>query len=224
MARVAKAAGNLQVFRGSLSQPDVYAANAGKGCCGDNALVTVDKLGPRVRFDNANAHTNPIGGRETFAVPAGYGFSGVSRAIVDHINANGVGATISIIAIPTYAYVTGVGIHIAAEEDGLTFTLKTRNGLALPSVTQVVTATAGDDACEITRTLATSDGTEYVGFGALGDGELFVDIFGRHAGLFSLEADELILEVDTMPAGGSIVGSFDIRVTAAYEMIHRAEQ
>lgn len=225
MARTAKAAGNLQIFRGSLARPDVFAENAGKGCCGDNALVTSDKLGQRVRADNANAHTNPYGFRETFSVPAGNGFAGVSRAIIDHINTVGVGATISVIAIPTYAFLTGVGINVIAEEVGLTFNLVTRNGLVLPTdlVTEV-TLTPGDSSCEITRTPAAGDETSYEGFGALGT-NLGYEVFGSSAiGEFSLEADELILEVVSMPAGGVIAGTFDIRVTAAYTLIHRAEQ
>lgn len=223
MARTAKAANNIQVFRGSLPKPDVFAENSGAGCCGDPGLSPAyDKLAERTRFDNALAHSNPMGANDKYTVPTGFGFNGDSRAIVDHINAFGVGATISVLAIPTYAFVTGVGIHIAAEEVGLTFDLITRNGLVLPAdaVIQVETA-AGTTSCDVTRTQTVGD---YLAFGALGI-NLFIDIFGYEGGggSFSLEADELMLRVASMPAG-PVAGTFDITVSANYEVIHRAEQ
>ena len=233
MARTPKAAGNLQVFNGSLPKPDVFAQNSGSGCCG-NADVNYDKLGERVRFDNGLAHLNPTGGVDRFSVPGGNGFSGVSREIIDHINAVGVGATISVLAIPTYAFLTGVGVHVAAEEAGLTFNLITRNGLVIPTAwAATIEAEAGDAGCSIDRTITVHDPGDgetpvpfagFTGFGALGT-NLFVDIIGRNGnGEFSLEADELILQVATMPASGKVNGTFDIKVTASYDVVNRAEQ
>lgn len=227
MARVAKSVNSLQVFRGSLAAQDVFAANSGSGCCGVTAATQPDKLGDRVRFDNALAHSNPLGGNDKFSVPGGNGFSGISADIIAHINAIGVGAQVSVLAIPTYAFLKGVGIHIAAAEAGLTFNLVTRNGLALPfAQTQVVDATAGASGCAITRTATAGTAvTVFAGFGALAAGVLFEDIFGYDGqGKFSVEADELILQVATMPAGGVVAGTFSIDVTAHYEVIHRAEQ
>lgn len=225
MARTPKAADNLQVFRGSLSKPDVFAQNANDGCCPSTVDVTYDKLGERVRFDNALAHLNPIGANEKFNVPTGNGFSAdYRRAIVDHINAFGVGATISVIAIPTYAFVTGVNVHIAAEEPGLTFNLITRNGLVLPTTAVHVVEAAGSvEGCSIDRTDTAGDETSFAGFGAL-DGNLFIDIFGRSGeSEFSLEADELILEVATIPTD-PVSGLFRIEVAVSYEIINRAER
>jgi hypothetical protein len=225
MARTAKSANNIQVFRGSLPRPDVFAKNNGSGCCGVDGGPTVDRLGQRTRFDNGLAHSNPTGAGDKFTVPSGNGFSGVSREIIDHINAVGVGASISVLALPTYGYLTGVGIHIAAAELGLTFTLSTRNGTVLPTTTvQVVEADPGPDACDIVRTLAAGNAASFVGFGALGN-NLFVDILGRNGnGSFILEAEELILTVVTMPASGVITGAFDITVSATYDVTHRAER
>ena len=224
MARVPKDESNLQVFRGSRPRLDVFAKNAGTGCCGTGAQVEYDKLAERVRFDNALAHSNPTGANDKFAFPQGDGFAYNSAEIIEHINTHGVGATISVLVIPTYAFVTGVGIHIAAEEPGLTFNLITRNGLGLPGVVNgeviEVTATDGSEGCEITRT---QDEGSFEGFGALGNAR-FIDIFGRDGqGEFSLEADEIILEVATLPASGVVTGAFELEVSVSYDVIHRAE-
>lgn len=224
MAREPKSETNLQVFRGSRPRLDVFAKNAGTGCCGTGAQVEYDKLAERVRFDNALAHSNPTGANDKFAFPQGDGFAYNSAEIIEHINTHGVGATISVLVIPTYAFVTGVGIHIAAEEPGLTFNLVTRNGLTLPGADNgeviEVTATDGAEGCEITRT---QDTGSYDGFGALGNAR-FIDIFGRYGqGEFSLEADEIILEVATLPASGVVTGAFELEVSVSYDVIHRAE-
>lgn len=230
MARVDKAETNIQVFRGSLPKMDVFAANAGDGCCPSGLQQSYDKLGERTRFDNALAHSNPIGANDKYFFPTGAGFDADKADIITHINEHGVGATVSVLAIPTYAFVTGVGIHVAGEEDGLTFNLITRNGLALPSdaVYMVEAAVDENNDCAMTRTLVDLDGEESIdpfeGFGELND-NLFVDIFARSCcGEFSLEADELILEVASMPAGGIVNGDFAIEVAVSYQVIHRAER
>lgn len=226
MARNPKADDNIQVFRGSKPQPDVFAANTGLGCCPDVAgQYAYDKLADRTRFDNALAHLNPAGANDKFRIPFGNGFSDTRRDVVAHINQAGVGAQISVIAIPTYAFVTGVGVHIAAEEAGLTFNLITRNGLVLPSTAVHVVAAAvdEDDACAIERTDTEGSAASFAGFGALGTSE-FIDILGYSGeGEFSLEADELILEVAAIPAT-PVVGSFDITVSVNYQIVHRAER
>lgn len=224
MARVPKDESNLQVFRGSRPRLDVFAKNAGTGCCGTGAQVEYDKLAERVRFDNALAHSNPTGANDKFAFPQGDGFAYNSAEIIKHINTHGVGATISVLVIPTYAFVTGVGVHIAAEEPGLTFNLITRNGLVLPGVDNggvaEVIAADGAEGCEITRTTGVGS---FEGFGALGNAR-FIDIFGRYGdGEFSLEADEIILEVATLPASGVVTGAFELEVSVSYDVIHRAE-
>lgn len=244
MARNARLDKGIQVFRGSRPRQDVFAVNSGSGCCDSIGDTSYDKLAERTRFDNGLLHSNPIGGNDKFNVPYGDGFADARDSIVRAINEGGVGTHISVLAIPTYAFVTGIGIHVSAEEPGLTFDLVTRNGLVLPgaaaasvlpvtggsetvsvpngSVT-VVTATA-TTACEITRTLATGSEASFEGFGALGSAA-FIDIFGRDGqGQFSLEADEIALRVATMPAGGIVNGEFNIKIAVSYEMIHRAER
>lgn len=229
MARAPKSENNIQVFNGSRPQPDVFAANAGSGCCGTGVDLLYDKLGERVRFDNGLKHLSPAGGVERYRFPAGNGFNSHRDAILRHINAEGVGATISVIAIPTYAFVTGIGIHIAAYETGLTFDLITRNGLLFPSRGLIITAEADPDSpCGVTRTVEEGGEGEPLaieGFGALAAGELFIDHFYRDGfGAFALEADEIILRVASMPAGGVVVGNFDLTISASYDVIYRAEQ
>ena len=224
MARNPKDAENLQVFRGSLSKPDVFSANAGDGCCGTGTQVTFDKLGIRTRFDNALAHSNPLGANDKYRLPYGNGFDVSSEEIIAHINEFGAGASISVLAIPTYAFVTGVAVHTYAEEEGLAFELVTRNGLVLPDdFLQLVTVAAGPGGslCDVTRTAAAG---AYTAVGILPDGALNSTLIGRSAlGEFSLEADELILRVVSMPASGVVNGTFDIEVAVSYEVVKRAE-
>ena len=237
MARAPKSENNIQVFNGSRPQPDVFAANAGSGCCGTGVDLLYDKLGERVRFDNGLKHLSPAGGVERYRFPAGNGFNSHKADILRHINAVGVGAEISVIAIPTYAFVTGIGIHIAAYETGLTFDLVTRNGLLFPNSGLIVTAEVDPDSpCGVTRTVEEVAGEEggegepagpvlIEGFGALGADELFIDHFDRDGqGRFALEADELILRVASMPVSGVVSGLFDLTVSASYDVIYRAEQ
>lgn len=225
MARNAKLSPGVQVFRGSRPRQDVFAKNAGIGCCDNSSPVGYDKLADRTRFDNSLAHSNPLGANDNFIVPFGDGFSDTKKAILDGINAEGVGFHISVLAIPTYAFVTGVGVHIAAEEPGLTFDLVTRNGLTLPSDCYHVVEAEVDDGCTVSRTDTYSDGEPLEGFGALGSSQ-FIDIFARSAGCgeFALEADEIALKVASMPASGIVTGSFGIIVSVSYEIIHRAAQ
>lgn len=227
MARSAKSADNLQVFRGSKARLDVFAQNSGTGCC-NSELPFHDKLADRVRFDNALAHLNPTGANDKFVFPFGAGNESSRQEIVDHINRVGVGASISVLAIPTYAFLTGIGVHVAAEEPGLTFAIGTRNGLTLPNENSFTVSAVNDplSPCGITRT-RTEDGemSWRSSFGGL-NGARFVDHFARGCcdiNNFSLEADEIILTVATMPAGGVVTGEFELTITASYDILNRAE-
>lgn len=219
MARIAKAAKNLQVFRGGLARPDIFAQNAGADCCGSEAEAQPDRLASRIRFDNALSHSNPTGANDKWSFSTGL-FAHDKAAIIQHINEHGVGATLSVLTIPTYAFVTDVAVYIRASEPGLTFDLITRNGLILPTE-QLIEVTTTGGSCEATRTQAVGD---YLAFGTLTGGAEQV-IIGRDAdGMFSLEADEIILRVATMPAGGVLVtGLFDLTVAVNYNVVHRAE-
>lgn len=220
MARIDKSASSLQVFRGSKPKADVFARTAGD-CCAPTAESTYDKLGCRVRFDNSTAHENPTGANEKFHFQKQRFPVETLAAQVAHLNKIGIGGQLSVLVIPTYAFVTGVGVAVLAEEPGLTFRLVTRNGLALPAAVGLQVDVAGDSCCP-TRTRAAGDIT--APFGDLPANVTEQYIFGRDAnGEFSLEADEILLEVVTMPTSGVIAGTFDVIISASYDIINRAE-
>ena len=218
MAITAKSADNMQVFRGSKPAQDVFAQNSGAGCCDTGSTVYYDKLAPVVHFDNALAHLNPAGANDKFRLTR------MVPGVVDHINAIGVGAQISVLAIPTGAIMRAVAARVDSEDTGLVFELRTRNGLALPAVIMDITASAGAVACDpATRVAAV--GAVWTGIGPLGANSQ-VDKLGLYASddptAYSLESDELILEVTAMPAGGLINGNFDVTVAAVYDIALRA--
>lgn len=225
MAIAAKSANNMQVFRGSKPAADVFAQNAGAGCCDSGTVVIHDKLAPVVHFDNALAHLNPAGANDKFRL------NRLVQGVVDHINAIGVGAQISVLAIPTGAIMRAVAVRVDGEETGLTFELTTRNGLVLPTVADDavidITATAGAAACDpATRVATPSESlTPWEGIGPLLTATQ-VDKLGLYNSVnpasYSLEADELILEVTAMPASGIVNGDFDITVAAVYDIALRA--
>lgn len=224
-----KSASALQMFRGSRPKPDVFAQDMMRGggeCCAPGGVdLAYDKLARRVRFDNGLSHLNPLGGNEKVRVPFFDGLSTSREAAIAHINAVGVGAQISLFAIPTYAFLTGLGVHIAAEETGFTFDIVTRNGLVLPSDYGVLVDVTGS-ACEPTRTATVAAGETTVDPEGLGQLSTSIarDYFWKSCcGEFSLEADELMIEVATMPAGGVVLGDFDFTVAVSYEVINRAE-
>lgn len=224
MARAAKLANGIQVFRGSRPRQDVFAANIGDGCCNADS-VDYDKLGFRTRFDNSLAHSNPTGATDKFVFPYGDGFSDTRNKIIQHINDVGVGARISILTVPTSAFVTGISVYIDAEEPGLTFNLITRNGLVLPNAVVQVVSTASAGGCEFTRTAVAGNLASFAGFGAVGVGNVSREIIGRDGdGQYSLEADEIALHVASVPGGGvPVTGTFRITVSVSYDVIHRAE-
>lgn len=222
MARAAKNVKNLQVFRGSLSRPDVFAHNSGNGCCVLPADPTYDKLGDRTRFDNSLAHSNPLGANDKFEFPGGNGFSGVSQEIVAWVNANGVGSTISVLVLPTFCRWKGVCVQIDAEEAGMTFDLITRNGAIIPNAVVDVIQVDLVDGCTNTRTRTAGNLASFAGFGALTT-HLRTDIFGYDGnGTLCLEAEEIILRVATMPTVGVFAGTAKIKVAASYEVVKRA--
>lgn len=219
MARNLKSANVLQVFHGSKPKADVFARTAGD-CCGPE-VADYDKLGCRVRFDNSLAHTDPTGATERFHFQKQRFPVETLATQIAHLNKVGVGAQLSIITIPTYAFVTGVGVVVLASEPGLTFKLVTRNGLALPAATGIKVDVSADTCCP-TRTQGAGNIT--AAFGQLPANIAEQYIFGRDAeGEFSLEADEIMLEVVTLPTSGVIAGTFDVIVSASYDVINRAE-
>lgn len=228
MAFVAKDPKDLQVFRGSRPKVDVFTATAGDGCCGTGPAVDYDKLDPVVRFDNALAHQNPTGANDKYHVPYGNGFDINRDSIIQHINKHGVGARVSVLAIPTYALIRGVAIHISGAEDGLTFNLKNRNSQTLLGNLggKKITGTRAEGDCVTTRAAEDIDQTALEGFGALPGGARTIDLqlFAKDTTNFAVDSDALQLEVATMPASGKVAGDFDIQIAVSYDVVRRAER
>lgn len=123
----------LQVFKGGYDR-NVFVeslAKSGSGCCSPARKIEVDKLPSRLNWERGNFHTTPNGGTYHYVFPHNM-IEDRSDEIINHINHIGVGARIGIIAIPTYAWVTGIHIKVIDVEPGLSFNLITRNGLTLP--------------------------------------------------------------------------------------------
>lgn len=220
----------LQVFRGSKQPLGVFAKHAGSGCCGTSFSVGFDRLADVVHGPNSHTHLNPVSYNDKYMVPMGPVGGTLENdrdEIVSFINAVGVGAKIGIICIPNFAFVTDISVRIEAEEPSLTFNLKTRNGLALPSkkVITVKTTRSEDNVCVLERDATDSTAANaFNGFGKM-DGNVFIDIFGRDGdGVFTAEADEIMLEVASMPASKKIVGNFRVVVAVNYSICDRAER
>lgn len=222
MARNAKPAGAVQAFRGGLPKLGVWAQHLGGDCCAPSAAVDIDRLPPTVQWENANIHTSPIGGRNPT-----WRFKELKqedqRAIIDAINAGGVGTIIEAQLIPTFSYVTGVAATVFAEETGLTFRLVTRNDTYATSAnTPIVSEVDGGNGCGgVVRTLDDTDDDDNWTFGALeGDSRRYYIDGGLRD--FALEADVLGIEVVSMPAGGVVVGKFDLALDLTYESYVRS--
>lgn len=220
MARVSMDAKALQLFRGGLNKLSLWAQHIGGMCCDPVPAVTMDRLNPTINPENALVHTRPFGNRDYWKFSDA---DDTARAnIVQHINTQGVGAQLEIIVIPTFSLLYSVQVVALAEEAGLTFELKTRNGTVLPAGQLIqVSETDGGMGCgEVARVQAAG---AYTGLGALA-GAHRVHTLGVSGigGEFALEADVLILEVTGLPAGG-VKGYFDLLVHANYIAPGRSE-
>ena len=222
MARNAKPAGAVQAFRGGLPKLGVWAQHLGGDCCAPSAVVDIDRLPPTVQWENANIHTSPIGGRNST-----WRFKELKqedqRAIINAINAGGVGTIIEAQLIPTFSYVTAVAATVFAEETGLTFRLVTRNDTYATSAnTPIVSEVDGGNGCGgVVRTLTNTNDDANWTFGALeGDSRRYY--IDGHLRDFALEADVLGIEVVSMPAGGVVVGKFDLAIDLTYESYVRS--
>lgn len=228
MART-KYDGHLQVFRGSKLPMGVFAKHASVGCCGSTVETSLDRLADIVHGPNSHAHLKPSGFNDKYMFPIGPVGGTMERDqddILSYINEVGVGAKVGVLVIPNFARVTDIGIRIEAEEPGLTFNLVTRNGLVLPqeSVKIVKTAPSDTSPCELARTAEDGTAASFQNFGAL-DKNLYIDIFGSDGtGSFALEADEIMVEVASMPANKRVYGNFRMVIAVNYRVCDRAER
>jgi len=221
MARNPKSANAYQSFRGGRNRLGVWAKFAEGACCEPGVVLDIDRLPATVQWENANIHTSPLGGRNPT-----WRFSelqsGDRDAIVDHINAIGVGAIIEVQAIPTFALVQSVAVSTFKEETGLAFEVITRNGTRLPEDQVILIEEQDAGNCgEPTRTrvIADDDGQADLGdlsaVGTLNGATRSYTLAVSAPGEFALEADVIALRVTSVPAGG-VVGAFDISVDLSY--------
>ena len=235
MARTVMGAKALQLFRGGLNQLSLWAKHVGGACCDPVVMPKVDRLPPTVNPENANVHTNPFGHRDYWHF--GSLADSIREGIISHINANGVGAQLEVLLLPTFSLLNAVRVDVLAEETGLVFKLVTRNGTALPGTTVYpdvdefpgapsgqlikVAETEGGSGCgEVSRVQSAG---AYTGIGPLGGATRTYTLgVAGHGGEFALDADVLILEVTAVPAGG-VKGFIDIQVHATYTAPGRSE-
>ena len=223
MARNAKPAGAVQAFRGGLPKLGVWAQHLGGDCCAPSAAVDIDRLPPTVQWENANIHTSPIGGRNPT-----WRFKELKqedqRAIIDSINAGGVGTIIEAQLVPTFANLTAVGVGVFRSETGLTFRLVSRNGVyeAENNNVRAVSEVDGGAGCTgVVRSLIDlGDAVDWT-FGEL-DGDTRRYYIHQDLEMFALEPDVIGIEVLTMPAGGVVVGNFDFTLDVTYESYARS--
>jgi hypothetical protein len=210
----------LQLFRGGLNKLTLWAEHIGGACCDPLVPAQIDRLNPTINPENANVHTNPFGHRDHFHF--GSLHDSLRDKIVRHINTHGVGAQLELMVLPTFSLLHAVQFVTLAEEPGLLFELKTRNGTVLPTGQLIqVSETEGGNGCgEVARVQAEG---AYTDLGAL-NGATRVHTLGVSdiGGEFALEADVLILEVTAMPAE-AVVGYFDLQLHGTYIAPGRSE-
>lgn len=235
MARTAMGAKALQLFRGGLNKLSLWAEHIGGACCDPAVAPKIDRLSPTINPENANVHTNPFGHRDYWHF--GTLADSIREQIIRHINTQGVGAQLEVMILPTFCLLNAVRVDVLAEETGLAFTLKTRNGTVLPGTTtypdvgeepgapsgqliKVAETESGSGCGEVARVQSAG---AYTGIGALGGATRTYTLgVAGHGGEFALEADVLILEVTALPVGG-VLGHFDIQVHATYTAPGRSE-
>ena len=222
MARVPKSDMAMQLFAGGEADlsKNVWVQNLGNCCCGEVPTIDQDRLNPTINPENALIHTRPFGNRMAWH----YGDIDDSqrRRIVKHINTKGVGAQLEILTLPTFGLLYSVQVVTLAEETGLVFEMKTRNGTVIPSGQQIkVSESDGVDTCgEVTRVKGTAD---KAALGVLDTANRVHDLFvSGTGGEFILDADVIILEVKSLPADG-VKGEFDLLVHINYVAPGRSE-
>ena len=222
MARVSKSEKAKQLFRGGLNDlsKNPWIQQMGNGCCEVAPSIDQDRLNPTINPENANIHTRPFGNRDYWQFSE---HDDTTRAnVVKWINEVGVGAQLEIMVIPTFSLLYSVQVVTMAEEAGLVFELKTRNGTVLPSGQQikVLETDSGDGCGEVARVKSAADAAS---IGPLEGANRVHNLFVTgQGGEFALEADVLILEVVSLPAD-PVKGYFDLRVHANYVAPGRSE-
>lgn len=222
MARVAKSDKAKQLFKGGLNDlsKNPWLQQIGNGCCEVAPAIDQDRLNPTINPENALVHTRPFGNRDYWQFSEHDDTT--RRQVVALINEVGVGAQLEVIVLPTFSLLYSVQVVAMAEEAGLVFELKTRNGTVIPDGQTIkVSETDAANGCgEVARVQGSADPAD---LGPLEGASRVHNLFvSGQGGEFALEADVLILEVVSMPTE-PVKGFFDLRVHANYVAPGRSE-
>lgn len=215
---------HFQSFRGGLRHlSGAVKAQLRGTCCEGDLELRKDRLPARMRFDNSLAHENANGANQKWM------FKNATdrREVVQHLNDYKAGATVGVLALPTYSVITALAVSVGFMPTGFTFRLSSRNG-TLDGVTGTLhTVVLSGDHCEPARDHVSADvqGLAAVIVTGLSKGELHKDyIFIPDRPIFQAQADEIQIDVETFATSGKVVdGEFDITVAANYDVVIRSE-
>jgi hypothetical protein len=208
----------LQLFAGGKSDLDPYAktlANGSNCACGDNISLTYDRLKNPIQFERGLNHLSPLGGRETVEV-GGNQHRYVNKQVIDHINANGVGARIELIAIPAASILKFLAVSIYELDAGLTFKVTSRNGITLPQTgKKLVVPIEGGCNPDIAESSAASSALNALTAPAsTSRSEHFVFINGN---VLNGNSDVITLEVVAIPTSGVVTVNNYFQIDVGYE-------
>jgi len=217
---------HFQAFRGGLKKLSQRTKALLRGtCCTEDLKIQIDRLPPRMRFDNGLAHENPNGANQKWI----FQLDPDKTAIAKHLTDYGVSATVGVIAPPSYALITHIAVSVGNLPDDMTFTLGSRFD-TLKNVTgtlhRIVTSGAS---CSPDRDYTTADSQAVAGFTFdepnRANGELRKDfIFVLDKPAFVAQADELTLVPTKVPQGAKISeADLDVTIAINYDFVIRSE-
>lgn len=216
---------HFQSFRGGLRHlsPMLKAQLRGTCCEGDLELQK-DRLPTRMRFDNGLAHENPKGANQKWILS----LAPDRREVIAHLNDYKKSATVGVLALPSYSFITALAISVGALATGFTFKLASRNGTleAVTGTLHLVTTSGGNDCDPIREYTATEnqglDATVVTGLAA---GEMRKDyIFIPDKPIFQAQADEVQMVIETFATDDVVTEkNMDITIAANYDVVIRSE-
>jgi len=230
---------DLQVFRGGADLPIRYAnmvgAYNGVCCSGSRGpnyawLQTADRLLSRMRFENATIHERPNGAKQVWSWVRS-GFQNEMAAFIDDVKQ---GATLGVIAPPTYSWINSIGISVDAPSipADLEFKLTDRNGLFEGKTAKVRKYVYTLEGCEVSVDEEITEGASLDDIVIKGDatpGVINIDYiieFDATDKPFNNRVDEIRLEVTNYPQTQDFATPLDmgLRVACSYDVVIRAEQ
>lgn len=217
MAFNPKPAGALQFGKGGLPKPDPYAATLFSGCCAQGA-IDVDTLVNPLGADNGLSHTTPTGCRD-FGTFGSREQSSDNDAIVDYINATGVGAIVYLLRLPSFAQITSFAASVYALDAGLTLQIVGRNGLPLPTDgKKIVVPTEGCRQKDFVESAAALSALDAITAGAAtSESEHYVFVGGSVATL-SGNSNDIGIQVVAMPTSGKLTAFNLLELSVSYDV------